>query len=123
MEQFKIITDKADSSLSGLRAAAEDVSRELRDATEASRAMRDELAFLVDRADRSAEKLAAPIDRDRFDDHESDQYNFEGDLISEERDDREGVLDYAGAQADKNIRDHLQSEAEQDLVKALRRVR
>ena len=48
----------AHSSLSGLRATADQVKSDLDDATNKSHAMRDELAFLIERADINAEKLA-----------------------------------------------------------------
>ena len=59
MSEFHDISEKADKSLTGIRATAEEVSRELAEANAKSRSMRDELAFLVERADRLAEKIAA----------------------------------------------------------------
>ena len=58
MGEFHHISEKADKSLTGIRATAEEVSRELAEANAKSRSMRDELAFLVERADRLAEKIA-----------------------------------------------------------------
>jgi len=56
--QFELVADRAHSSLSGLRATADKVTSDLDDATNKSHAMRDELAFLIERADINAEKLA-----------------------------------------------------------------
>mgnify|MGYP001354956335 FL=1 len=56
--QFELVADRAHSSLSGLRATADQVKSDLDDATKKSHAMRDELAFLIERADINAEKLA-----------------------------------------------------------------
>ena len=56
--QFELVADRAHSSLSGLRATADQVKSDLDDATNKSHAMRDELAFLIERADTNAEKLA-----------------------------------------------------------------
>ena len=56
--QFELVADRANSSLSGLRATADQVKSDLDDATNKSHAMRDELAFLIERADINAEKLA-----------------------------------------------------------------
>ena len=56
--QFELVADRAHSSLSGLRATADQVKSDLDDATNKSHAMRDELAFLIERADINAEKLA-----------------------------------------------------------------
>lgn len=58
IQQFEIVTEKADASLSGLRRTADQVKTDLDDATEKSQGMRDELAFLIERADLNAEKLA-----------------------------------------------------------------
>ena len=56
--QFELVADRAHSSFSGLRATADQVKSDLDDATNKSHAMRDELAFLIERADTNAEKLA-----------------------------------------------------------------
>ena len=56
--QFELVADRAHSSLSGLRATADQVKSDLDDATNKSHAMRDELASLIESADRNAEKLA-----------------------------------------------------------------
>jgi len=56
--QFELVADRAHSSLGGLRATADQVKSDLDDATNKSHAMRDELAFLIERADINAEKLA-----------------------------------------------------------------
>ena len=63
MSEFHDISEKADKSLTGIRATAEEVSRELAEANAKSRSMRDELAFLVERADRLAEKIATELKR------------------------------------------------------------
>ena len=112
MEEFKNVTQKADESLSGIRATANEVSRELAEANTKSRSMRDELAFLVERADRLAEKIATtandPIREDTSKDKRKS--NETGDNIE-------------SASLHNNHEDDGQSEAERELLNALRRVK
>lgn len=120
MEQFKTITDKADASLSGLRTTAEGVVSDLREATESSRAMRDELAFLVERADRVAEKLTSPRDSEEFVNQEEKEY-FSSSSGTDDSDESEANIDIA--QLNDNSEDDFKSVVEQDLINALRRVK
>ena len=112
MEELKNVTQKADESLSGIRATANEVSRELAEANTKSRSMRDELAFLVERADRLAEKIATsandPISENTSKDKRKS--NETGDNIE-------------SASLHNNHEDDGQSEAERELLNALRRVK
>jgi len=120
MEQFKAITDKADSSLSDLRTTAEGVVSDLREAADSSRAMRDELAFLVERADHTAENLTTPRDSEDFVNQEEKEY-FTGDPATDDSAGTDRNIDMAPF--NDNLEDDVKSEAEQDLIKALRRVK
>jgi hypothetical protein len=58
ISRFNEATNKANGSLQGLRAAAESNAALIKDAADKAQALRDELAFLVERADGAAERLA-----------------------------------------------------------------
>ncbi|MBU99035.1 MAG: hypothetical protein CMM24_01590, partial [Rhodospirillaceae bacterium] len=96
----------------GIRATAEEVSRELAEANAKSRSMRDELAFLVERADRLAEKIAT---------------NSNDLLVEKETNekflDNEPLNDLADPAGSINFKDSGQSEVERELLSALRRVK
>ena len=123
--QFELVADRAHSSLSGLRATADQVKSDLDDATNKSHAMRDELAFLIERADINAEKLAqlsssktGNLAQDSgLDDEQSvtinSQENF-GNIqsLANERDNEEIF--------DQNM---AVSEVERELITALKRAR
>ena len=112
MLEFKNVTQKADESLSGIRATANEVSRELAEANTKSRSLRDELAFLVERADRLAEKIATTANDPIREDTSKDKRrsNETGDNIE-------------SASLHNNHEDDGQSEAERELLNALRRVK
>ena len=110
--EFHDISEKADKSLTGIRATAEEVSRELAEANAKSRSMRDELAFLVERADRLAEKIATnPNDL-------SVGKEAKGKPLE-----NEPVDEAAGTASDINFKDNEQSQVERELLSALRRVK
>ena len=110
--EFHDISEKADKSLTGIRATAEEVSRELAEANEKSRSMRDELAFLVERADRLAEKIATnPNDL-------SVGKEAKGKPLE-----NEPVDEAAGRASDIDFKDNEQSQVERELLSALRRVK
>ena len=112
MGEFHHISEKADKSLTGIRATAEEVSRELAEANAKSRSMRDELAFLVERADRLAEKIAAdPKDL------------FVGKEVDDKPLDKEQLDDSAVTASDVDFNDNGQSQVERELLGALRRVK
>ena len=106
------ISEKADKSLTGIRATAEEVSRELAEANAKSRSMRDELAFLVERADRLAEKIAT---------------NSNDLLVEKETNekfpDNEPLNDLGDTASSIDFKDNGQSEVERELLSALRRVK
>ena len=123
--QFELVADRAHSSLSGLRATADQVKSDLDDATNKSHAMRDELAFLIERADINAEKLAqlsssktGNLAQDSgLDDEQSvtinSQENFENiQSLANERDNEEVFDQNMGV-----------SEVERELITALKRAR
>ena len=123
--QFELVADRAHSSLSGLRATADQVKSDLDDATNKSHAMRDELAFLIERADINAEKLAqlsssktGNLAQDSgLDDEQSvtinSQENFENiQSLANERDNEEIFDQNMGV-----------SEVERELITALKRAR
>ena len=110
--EFHDISEKADKSLTGIRATAEEVSRELAEANAKSRSMRDELAFLVERADRLAEKIATnPNDL-------SVGKDAKGKPVE-----NEPVDEAAGTASDIDFNDNEQSQVERELLSALRRVK
>ena len=123
--QFEFVADRAHSSLSGLRATADQVKSDLDDATNKSHAMRDELAFLIERADINAEKLAqlsssktGNLAQDSGLDNEqsvtiNSQENFENiQSLANERDNEEIFDQNMGV-----------SEVERELITALKRAR
>ena len=112
MSEFHYISEKADKSLTGIRATAEEVSRELAEANAKSRSMRDELAFLVERADRLAEKIATNSN-DLLVGKEADETSLDN-----------GPLDDPASTASSiDFKDNGQSQVERELLSALRRVK
>jgi hypothetical protein len=59
LDRMSQATAKADASLKGIRQTAEQAQAMLNDPMVKAQALRDELLFLIDRADGSAERLAA----------------------------------------------------------------
>ncbi len=112
MGEFHHISEKADKSLTGIRATAEEVSRELAEANAKSRSMRDELAFLVERADRLAEKIAT---------NSNDLLVGKG--ADEKSLDNEPLDDPASTASGIDFKDNGQSQVERELLSALRRVK
>ena len=110
--EFHDISEKADKSLTGIRATAEEVSRELAEANAKSRSMRDELAFLVERADRLAEKIATNSN-DLSVGKEAKGKPLENEPVDEA----------AGTASDIDFKDNEQSQVERELLSALRRVK
>ncbi len=108
MGEFHHISEKADKS----RATAEEVSRELAEANAKSRSMRDELAFLVERADRLAEKIAT---------NSNDLLVGKG--ADEKSLDNEPLDDPASTASGIDFKDNGQSQVERELLSALRRVK
>ena len=123
--QFELVADRAHSSLSGLRATADQVKSDLDDATDKSHAMRDELAFLIERADINAEKLAqlsslktGNLEQDNGLDNEQSftiksQENYENIHSATNERDNEEIFD-------QNVG---VSEVERELITALKRAR
>ena len=122
IKQFEIVADRAQSSLSGLKATADEVRSDLDDATHRSHAKRDELAFLIERADINAEKLAqvSSLKADKlgqinsYDDEKSAATNIHEAV-------NPAVTEYDNDEAsDQNIG---VSEVERELITALKRAR
>ena len=125
IKQFEIVADRAQSSLSGLKATADQVRSDLDDATHKSHAMRDELAFLIERADINAEKLAQvsslKVDTlsptNSYDDEKSASTNPQENIGNI----KPATIEYDNDEAsDQNIR---VSEVERELITALKRAR
>lgn len=117
MSEFHHISEKADKSLTGIRATAEEVSRELAEANAKSRSMRDELAFLVERADRLAEKIATKSNEMSVGKEANDKH------LDNEQPNNEQLDDSAGMANDIDFKDSGQSQVERELLSALRRVK
>ena len=117
MSEFHYISEKADKSLTGIRATAEEVSRELAEANAKSRSMRDELAFLVERADRLAEKFATKSNDLSVGKEANDKY------LDNEPPNNEQLDDSAGMANNIDFKDSGQSQVERELLSALRRVK
>ena len=117
MSEFHHISEKADKSLTGIRATAEEVSRELAEANAKSRSMRDELAFLVERADRLAEKIATKSKDLSVGKEANDKH------LDNEQPNNEQLDDSAGMANDIDFKDSGQSQVERELLSALRRVK
>lgn len=117
MSEFHHISEKADKSLTGIRATAEEVSRELAEANAKSRSMRDELAFLVERADRLAEKIATKSNDLSVGKEANEKH------LGNEQPNNEQLDDSAGMANDIDFKDSGQSQVERELLSALRRVK
>ena len=117
MSEFHHISEKADKSLTGIRATAEEVSRELAEANAKSRSMRDELAFLVERADRLAEKIATKSNDLSVGKEANDKH------LDNEQPNNEQLDDSAGMANNIDFKDSGQSQVERELLSALRRVK
>ena len=117
MSEFHHISEKADKSLTGIRATAEEVSRELAEANAKSRSMRDELAFLVERADRLAEKIATKSHDLSVGKEANDKH------LDNEQPNNEQLDDSAGMANNIDFKDSGQSQVERELLSALRRVK
>ena len=117
MSEFHHISEKADKSLTGIRATAEEVSRELAEANAKSRSMRDELAFLVERADRLAEKFATKSNDLSVGKEANDKH------LDNEQPNNEQLDDSASMANNIDFKDSGQSQVERELLSALRRVK
>ena len=117
MGEFHQISEKADKSLTGIRATAEEVSRELAEANAKSRSMRDELAFLVERADRLAEKIATKSNDLSVGKEANDKH------LDNEQPNNEQLDDSASMANNIDFKDSGQSQVERELLSALRRVK
>ena len=125
IKQFETVTDRAQSSLSGLKATADQVKSDLDGATHKSHAMRDELAFLIERADINAEKLAqiSSCKADKL--PKTNEYDYEKSVATETHQSIENIAPVA-IEYD-NDGDYNQSvgvsEVERELITALKRAR
>ena len=129
--RFNNATNKANASLQGLRAAAESNAALIKNAADRAQALRDELAFLVERADGSAERLAkvsgrpdspapAPADGEK---PARPENNGETDRVR-----RSASRQPSHGQSEPDAttngqREGAASEAERELLDALRRAR
>ena len=124
-DQLKIVTERAGSSLNGFRETAEQVQRDLDEATQRSQAMRDELVFLIERADASADKLA------QSNSHKVNEALQNKKFVSEEPSIGSSIIDFEHIEPHAKQDDFNQdpqrnietSEAELELISALKRGR
>ena len=123
--QFELVADRAHSSLSGLRATADQVKSDLDDATNKSHAMRDELAFLIERADINAEKLAQ-LSSSKTDNLAQDSgLDNEQSIAINSQENFENIQSLANERDNEEVFDQNMgvSEVERELITALKRAR
>jgi len=127
--RFNDATNKANASLQGLRSAAEANAALIKDAADKAQALRDELAFLVERADGSAERLAKASARPETGGADAGGQGTAGSTsgAAEAGAERRSVARKTPrrkAEAPSPGQDHeAASEAERELLDALRRAR
>ena len=123
--QFELVADRAHSSLSGLRATADQVKSDLDDATNKSHAMRDELAFLIERADINAEKLAQLSSSKTGNLAQDSGLDNEQSVTINPRENFENIQSLANERDNEEIFDQNLgvSEVERELITALKRAR
>ena len=123
--QFELVADRAHSSLSGLRATADQVKSDLDDATNKSHAMRDELAFLIERADINAEKLAQLSSSKTGNLSQDSGLDNEQSVTINPRENFENIQSLANERDNEEIFDQNLgvSEVERELITALKRAR
>jgi ABC-type transporter Mla subunit MlaD len=123
--QFELVADRAHSSLSGLRATADQVKSDLDDATNKSHAMRDELAFLIERADINAEKLAQLSSSKTGNLAQDSGLDNEQSVTTNSQENFENIQSLANERDNEEIFDQNLgvSEVERELITALKRAR
>ena len=123
--QFELVADRAHSSLSGLRATADQVKSDLDDATNKSHAMRDELAFLIERADINAEKLAQLSSLKTGNLEQDNGLDNEQSVTIKSQENYKNIRSATNERANEEIFDQNVgvSEVERELITALKRVR
>ena len=123
--QFELVADRAHSSLSGLRATADQVKSDLDDATNKSHAMRDELAFLIERADINAEKLAQLSSSKTGNLSQDSGLDNEQSVTINPRENFENIQSLANERDNEEMFDQNMgvSEVERELITALKRAR
>lgn len=123
--QFELVADRAHSSLSGLRATADQVKSDLDDATNKSHAMRDELAFLIERADINAEKLAQLSSSKTGNLAQDSGLNDEQSVTINSQENFGNIQSLANERDNEEIFDQNMavSEVERELITALKRAR
>lgn len=123
--QFELVADRAHSSLSGLRATADQVKNDLDDATNKSHAMRDELAFLIERADINAEKLAQLSTLKTGNLAQDSVINNEQSVTINSHENIENIQSVGNERDNEEIFDPNMgvSEVERELITALKRAR
>ena len=123
--QFELVADRAHSSLSGLRATADQVKSDLDDATNKSHAMRDELAFLIERADINAEKLAQLSSSKTGNLAQDSGLDNEQSVTTNSQESFENIQSLANERDNEEIFDQNLgvSEVERELITALKRAR
>lgn len=114
LEKMNQATTKADASLKGIRQTAEQAQALLNDPMVKAQALRDELLFLIERADGSAERLAGST---------SGKSREEPPAQAPARKPARRAAPAAAPQPETEPDDGARSQAERDLMNALRNVR
>lgn len=115
LEKMNQATMKADASLKGIRQSAEQAQALLNDPMVKAQALRDELLFLIERADGSAERLAGSASGKAREEPEPQ--------APARKPARRAAPAAAAPQPEKGEDDGARSQAERDLMNALRNVR
>lgn len=115
LERMNQATAKADASLKGIRQTAEQAQALLNDPMMKAQALRDELLFLIERADGSAERLAGTTSGKAREEPAAPQ--------APARKPARRAAPAAAAQPESGGEDGARSQAERDLMNALRNVR
>lgn len=125
LDRMNKATAKADASLKGIRQTAEQVQAMMADPMARAQAMRDELMFLIERADSSAERVAgAASAKTKAGAGGEAQPTPQQPARSQPR--RQGAAapaQPAPAAEERGSGDDARSQAERDLMNALRNVR
>lgn len=65
LQRFSAATEQAQANIGGMKAAAEGTGKDLQEEIEKARSLREDLAFLAERASRLADELELAISRSR----------------------------------------------------------
>ncbi len=125
LERMSQATAKADASLKGIRETAERAQQTLHDPLNKAQAMRDELLFLIERADSSAERVANGVQKSAAPSPPPAEPTADAERPAPAKRARPRARPAAAPQPDSSDdpQDGARSQAERDLMNALRNVR